>query len=34
MGATGAGKTTLLRVIAGLERDFLGRVEFLRRGLA
>jgi molybdate transport system ATP-binding protein len=28
MGATGAGKTTLLRVIAGLERDFLGRVEF------
>lgn len=28
MGATGAGKTTLLRVIAGLEPDFLGRVEF------
>ena len=28
MGATGAGKTTLLRVIAGLERDFSGRVEF------
>ena len=28
MGATGAGKTTLLRVIAGLERDFFGRVEF------
>jgi len=28
LGATGAGKTTLLRVIAGLERDFLGRVEF------
>ena len=28
MGATGAGKTTLLRVIAGLEPDFFGRVEF------
>ena len=28
MGATGAGKTTLLRVIAGLEPDFSGRVEF------
>jgi len=28
LGATGAGKTTLLRVIAGLERDFSGRVEF------
>ena len=28
MGATGAGKTTLLRVIAGLEPEFLGRVEF------
>ena len=28
MGATGAGKTTLLRVIAGLERDFSGQVEF------
>ena len=28
MGATGAGKTTLLRVIAGLEPDFAGRVEF------
>ena len=28
MGATGAGKTTLLRVIAGLERDFSGRIEF------
>lgn len=28
MGPTGAGKTTLLRVIAGLEPDFLGRVEF------
>ena len=28
MGTTGAGKTTLLRVIAGLEPDFLGRVEF------
>jgi molybdate transport system ATP-binding protein len=28
IGATGAGKTTLLRVIAGLERDFSGRVEF------
>ena len=27
-GATGAGKTTLLRVIAGLEPDFSGRVEF------
>ena len=28
LGATGAGKTTLLRVIAGLEPDFSGRVEF------
>jgi len=28
MGATGAGKTTLLRVIAGLERDFSGLVQF------
>lgn len=28
MGATGAGKTTLLRVIAGLEPDFSGQVEF------
>ena len=28
MGATGAGKTTLLRVIAGLEPDFAGQVEF------
>lgn len=28
MGASGAGKTTLLRVIAGLERDFSGLVEF------
>ena len=28
IGTTGAGKTTLLRVIAGLERDFSGRVEF------
>lgn len=28
LGATGAGKTTLLRVIAGLERNFFGRVEF------
>ena len=28
LGATGAGKTTLLRVIAGLERDFSGGVEF------
>ena len=27
-GATGAGKTTLLRVIAGLERDFSGLVQF------
>jgi molybdate transport system ATP-binding protein len=28
LGATGAGKTTLLRVIAGLEPDFSGQVEF------
>ena len=28
MGATGAGKTTLLRVIAGLEPEFSGQVEF------
>jgi molybdate transport system ATP-binding protein len=28
MGATGAGKTTLLRIIAGLEPDFTGSVEF------
>ena len=28
LGMTGAGKTTLLRVIAGLEPEFSGRVEF------
>ena len=31
-GPTGAGKTTLLKTIAGLERDFSGRVEVTLQG--
>lgn len=31
-GPTGAGKTTLLKTIAGLERDFSGRVEVMLQG--
>lgn len=31
MGESGSGKTTLLRLIAGLDKDYIGKIEPLRR---